>query len=910
MRLIACFPLLVSNLLMAQGEYVPEWQSTGDDWRLESLRIHAAHQTPEGHIQLVGSGKSPSGDLDSYLASLNPATGKIEKDLTLPSLRSGDDELLSVYPGPIGSIWLAGYVTSNGAPVPRLLRLDHKRETESATFEEIRGNRFTHVAALNNGRVILSAEPANRKKAAIRFFEYRERRLTELTKLRQFQAAAYNVVAIRPKQTGNGFYLVVNNSDRRKNRPNGIVSVLELSADLEVESAKKTDGAAYYIAHSASVTPNGDLLLTGSTYGKGENEPDLWIAKYKSDSCCIKDLAINAISGDDAGKGIVEAPDGVPIVTNVNKRIILGSELEKISLWRGGDKLESREMLVPENYQLPTNIVATLMTYQGRHILVGNEAISKREVQPRLTSFAPLELLAEKGGRIECSNQRLVFGDGDNYLSPGESLEIQFDITNYSTEGLWGLQVQVQGQLAPGIVLPYRLINVLPIGAGQFQTVRVPVIAQNQLATGQTALQMQVVQQGEVLAAITQTFQSRVEGGRTIILVDHPVLKTARSLNTNQGNLALPVKVYSEYPLERENVKVRQNGLLLPRSKNMVERLERGAVLANGLTESIINLQLNLEEGDNTFEIEVELPNGEVTREQITLTYQPKTARPNLHVLAIGPDYSNFSNKGYRSLKYNQRDVRDFSRIMAQQQNSNLYEAVYIDTLLTEAQTTQAEIEAALNRLYVRTQREGENGYIGADDVIVIFFSGHGDVIDGDFYLIPSNFDPTASLAYSVDYKSIMRKYLNKLNRKAILFLDACRSGDASKGGLDSEASRRLDQLNEALPGIIPFQSCGPGENSYEFGEDINNGVFSEALIEVLSGKTGDVELLEQLGILQDPGADGYLTLKELVDYTGARVPMLIRKVGRASRQKPGLGALNEKLKPNLGVDFFQVVRE
>ncbi len=911
--LACCFLLVVifGKQTTAQGEYVPEWQSTGDDWRLENLRIHAALQTPDGGIQLVGSGKSPSGDLDSYLATLDPATGKIEKDLTLPSLRSGDDELLAVCAGSIGGIWLAGYTTSYGEHIPRLLRMDYNKEIDSIFFEEIRGSRFTQVVALKDGRVILCAEPDNLKRETVRFYEYDNRRLTELFRLRPFEAMTYNVVAIQPKPSGAGFYIVVNNRATRKNRPNGTVSVIELSPELEVQSAKKTDRSSYYFAQSASVSPDGTLLLTGYTYRSGSDEPDLWAAKYNPDSCCITDLEVDAAAGIDAGWGIEEAPDGVPIVVNVTKKFLLGSEFEEISLWRGGDKLESRPIIVPDNYQLPTSIVATLMTYQGRYILIGNEEISRRETQPRLTSFAPLELLAEKGGRIECINQRIVFGDGDNSLSPGERLEIQFDIANYGTEGIWGLQVQVDAQLAPGIVLPYRAVNVLPIGAGQYQTVSIPLVAQNQLSVGQTFLRMQVVRQGEILAEVTQNFRSRVEGGRTIILVDHPTLKASRSLTTDQRSLALPVKVYSEYPLERENVKIRQNGLLLPRSKDMIERLERGLTLSNGLTESTINFQLDLADGANTFDIVVELPNGEITQEQITLTYRPKTERPNLHVLAIGPDYANFTNKGYRALKYNQNDVRDFSRLMALQENTDLYEAVFIDTLLTEAQTTQAEIEAALNKLYVRTQREWQQDYIGENDVIVLFFSGHGDVIDDDFYLIPSNFDPSASIAYSVDYKSIMRKYLNKLDRKAILFLDACRSGDASKG-IDgaSEASRRLDQLNEALPGIIPFQSCGPGENSYEFGDGIDNGVFSEALLEVLSGKTSDAGLIERLGMLQDPGQDGYLTLKELVDYTGARVPLLIREIGRNSKQKPGLGELNDKLKGNLDIDFFQVVRE
>lgn len=74
--------------------------------------------------------------------------------------------------------------------------------------------------------------------------------------------------------------------------------------------------------------------------------------------------------------------------------------------------------------------------------------------------------------------------------------------------------------------------------------------------------------------------------------------------------------------------------------------------------------------------------------------------------------------------------------------------------------------------------------------------------------------------------------YKSGINTVVMIF-DACRSSlgrgidSGSFGGATSEISRRR--------GTISFFSCSPGECSYELGGDIEHGIYTHSLIQVIS---------------------------------------------------------------------------
>jgi len=68
----------------------------------------------------------------------------------------------------------------------------------------------------------------------------------------------------------------------------------------------------------------------------------------------------------------------------------------------------------------------------------------------------------------------------------------------------------------------------------------------------------------------------------------------------------------------------------------------------------------------------------------------------------------------------------------------------------------------------------------GPDDTIFVFFSGHGIMIDGRGYLVPTDGDATAENAISMDW--VRSTLLGSKAARRILIIDACHAGSGSKG--------------------------------------------------------------------------------------------------------------------------------
>jgi len=141
------------------------------------------------------------------------------------------------------------------------------------------------------------------------------------------------------------------------------------------------------------------------------------------------------------------------------------------------------------------------------------------------------------------------------------------------------------------------------------------------------------------------------------------------------------------------------------------------------------------------------------------------------------------------------------------------------------------------------------------DDLVFVYFAGHGRLVDGKTYLVPG--DATLSSIHTLGIPlSNVQDVLERCKAKRkLLVLDACHSGSgrdvaAMPGGMATALA--------AGTGFYTISSCGAEERSHEW-DDVGHGVFSHFLAEALRGGCS-------------PAADGRLTVDRLYEWVHDRV--------------------------------------
>jgi len=171
------------------------------------------------------------------------------------------------------------------------------------------------------------------------------------------------------------------------------------------------------------------------------------------------------------------------------------------------------------------------------------------------------------------------------------------------------------------------------------------------------------------------------------------------------------------------------------------------------------------------------------------------------------------------------------------------------------------------------------------NDLVLFYFSGHGDYVSDDNYdeeddevdeaLLPYDAQKGKAPTYIID--DSFNLWLSNIHAKKILIiLDSCYSGESTRGiksrGLEhkgAKAKGKRDGMEELASNVrINFAACAGDEQAYEF-PDLKHGVFSFYVGEALSGKKADAD------------KDSRITMNEVVDYVK-------REVQKYLEQKPG----------------------
>jgi len=231
-----------------------------------------------------------------------------------------------------------------------------------------------------------------------------------------------------------------------------------------------------------------------------------------------------------------------------------------------------------------------------------------------------------------------------------------------------------------------------------------------------------------------------------------------------------------------------------------------------------------------------------------------------LHLLAIG--INGYSGKLH--LDYARPDAHDLASAIASTQEV-LYR-VSLQTLF-DADARKSGIMDAL-----QTMREGMSKGAG-NDLAVVYFSGHGAMVDDKLYLLPADVDASRPARIKATGLSIddLRDELLELARhgRVLVLLDACHSGATSGDGvkLAMDSTRLRNGL--AAGNVTVLTSSSGDEVSYEDAA-WQHGAFTKALLDAFGDAAADIN---QNGLISTTGLVRYVTNRVLALTDGRQHP-------------------------------------
>ncbi|MBN9121096.1 MAG: caspase family protein [Planctomycetes bacterium] len=167
------------------------------------------------------------------------------------------------------------------------------------------------------------------------------------------------------------------------------------------------------------------------------------------------------------------------------------------------------------------------------------------------------------------------------------------------------------------------------------------------------------------------------------------------------------------------------------------------------------------------------------------------------------------------------------------------------------------------------------------DDLLVVFFAGHGDLLmpndgplpkegraalktEGTFYFCCPDYTPARPGATALSAEELFAA-LARINCRKVVLIDACHSGRATTPNL----------LRRCVPngqGPVVMASCDQSELSYE-DPGAGHGLFTDAVLDALDPDRGFRKA--------DYDTDGQLSPEELFEHVAAKVPVLMKQLGK-----------------------------
>jgi hypothetical protein len=233
------------------------------------------------------------------------------------------------------------------------------------------------------------------------------------------------------------------------------------------------------------------------------------------------------------------------------------------------------------------------------------------------------------------------------------------------------------------------------------------------------------------------------------------------------------------------------------------------------------------------------------------VTRSTKAPGARLHVLTIG--ISDYGDKARNlRLHFAARDAQDVASALLNTQGGGLYAEVK-PMFLHDGEADKhgiADALAAMDRNM--TSSAGQ-------DLAVVMFSGHGAMIDNQFYLVPYGADSSTMAHLKADAipATEFKGEIEKLARhgRVLVLLDACRSAGLIGGPSNSLPAAEVLRAVMNASNVTVLTSSAADRVSRE-DEKWGHGAFTKALLDALSA-SDDI----------DTNHDGVISMSELTAY-------------------------------------------
>lgn len=286
-------------------------------------------------------------------------------------------------------------------------------------------------------------------------------------------------------------------------------------------------------------------------------------------------------------------------------------------------------------------------------------------------------------------------------------------------------------------------------------------------------------------------------------------------------------------------------------------------------------INIELSNGKNKIQISAHNQSGiESLKETFYVTYEGVPKQSNLHIIAIGVnEYDHLQN-----LSFPEKDARDIIQLF---QHSPLnYRQTKVYPLLGN--------QASLHQL---NQLETNLKQTNVDDVVIVFYSGHGFLdTQGNFFLSTKIADTNNPNQTAIPYESIENLLDGIPARQKLVFIDACHSGEIDRENKQIEVSTPAD-IKGTTKGMRVRRSNFSKSNGFELMRELfvdlrrgtgatiisaaqgielaqestrwNNGVFTHAILKGLQEKRADLN------------KDGAISITDLQKYVAELVSKL-----------------------------------
>ncbi len=233
---------------------------------------------------------------------------------------------------------------------------------------------------------------------------------------------------------------------------------------------------------------------------------------------------------------------------------------------------------------------------------------------------------------------------------------------------------------------------------------------------------------------------------------------------------------------------------------------------------------------------------------------------PDRWALVVGiSDYGPAAG-GIGSLQYARRDAEAFYKFLRSPEGGSFADDHIL--FLADQQATSANLRSGIRDFL---------GRAGENDLVVIFFAGHGTpdpARPSVLYLLTHDSDPDRLGGTAFDMDEIKLALAKNISaRRVVAFVDACHSAGVgttftARAAPNSIAvvNRYLAELAQSRPGVVMLTASQSNEPSWEDARwGGGHGVFTHYLLEGLRGAA-------------DRDADSKVSLQEIIDFVSDRV--------------------------------------